>query len=216
MRRPLQFVFTGVMVLAVVGLCESQTETRGNEAATGVTQEVGSRLIAKRVETELVPNGALDYAVVLPADFDRQKSYPLIISLHGGGGSHQQLATWAPLIDEAAQAGIMPEAIWSTPSAGRSFYLDYRDGSERWETALLEAYLPALEKEFGRLARQDVVVFGVSMGGMGGLRLAFKHPDRFGAAAVLEPAIEAAVEWGDVQLIDKFYRGCDEYDLGGR
>ena len=43
-------------------------------------------------------------------------------------------------------------------------------------------------------------------GGMGGLRIAFKYPEKFGAVAVLEPAIEAAFNWEALTTSDTFYR----------
>ena len=36
--------------------------------------------------------------------------------------------------------------------------------------------------------------------------MAFKYPEKFGAVAVLEPAIEAAFHWVDLTESDTFYR----------
>jgi S-formylglutathione hydrolase len=47
------------------------------------------------------------------------------------------------------------------------------------------------------------------MGGLGGLRLAFKYPDRFEAVAALEPGIDPALKWKDVKPRNRFWRGDD-------
>lgn len=51
-----------------------------------------------------------------------------------------------------------------------------------------------------------VAVAGVSMGGMGGLRLAFRSPERFVAVAAVEPAIEESNEWEHVLRRDRVIR----------
>jgi S-formylglutathione hydrolase len=50
------------------------------------------------------------------------------------------------------------------------------------------------------------LLFGISMGGLGALRLGFKHPDKFEALAALEPGIDPALKWKDVKPRNRFYR----------
>ena len=180
------------------------------------SKDRGERFSKHHVSADKVPNGRIDYAIALPCGYDAaiagRGGYPLIVFLHGGGGSADQLQGYTARIDAAVQARTLPPAIWSTPSAGRSFYMDYRDGTEMWERAIMAAYLPKITRDFGIDDPRQIVVAGISMGGMGSLRLAFKHPDRFGAVAAMEPAIEAALRWSDVATIDKFYR-ADQYTV---
>ena len=93
------------------------------------------------------------------------------------------------------------------PHCDRSFYMDYRNGSQKWETFILNELLPLLQKKF-RVYRDPSKSFlgGVSMGGMGTLRIGFKYPGKFGVLLAFEPAIEPALEWKDVKTRDKFYR----------
>ena len=42
------------------------------------------------------------------------------------------------------------------------------------------------------------------MGGMGGLRMAFKYPEKFGAVAALAPGVDPALEWKDVPERNRF------------
>jgi len=44
------------------------------------------------------------------------------------------------------------------------------------------------------------------MGGMGSLRLALRNPDVFSAVTAIDPAIEPAFEWADVESVDRFWR----------
>jgi S-formylglutathione hydrolase len=93
------------------------------------------------------------------------------------------------------------------PSAGRSFYMNFRDGSEKWEDLVMKDLLPYMRKNFNIVqGRQGTFVTGISMGGMGSLRMAVKYPEVFQAVASQEPGIEPALAYDDIKLRDKFYR----------
>jgi S-formylglutathione hydrolase len=160
------------------------------------------------LETTLVPS-PVHYAVLLPPGYKSAATpLPLILLLHGGGGDHQFLTDrMKPLIEEAWALGILQPAVVVTPSAGRSFYMDYRDGSQRWEAFILHELLPHLHDTYpvSNDSRKTLIT-GISMGGMGGLRLALKYPNRFGAVAALEPGIEPAMAYDDIELQDRFWR----------
>jgi S-formylglutathione hydrolase len=135
------------------------------------------------------------------------QSYPLMLFLHGGNGSEQDLQYFAPAFDTAVAEGRVPPLVVAMPSAGRSLYMDYRDGSQRWETFIVSELLPHLRKSLDVSAeRQQTLIGGVSMGGLGSLRLAFKHPHIFGAVSALEPAIEPALSWREVGPRVRFWR----------
>jgi len=134
-------------------------------------------------------------------------AYPLLLLLHGGNESAHDLTRFAPLLDKAILAGHVPPLVVAMPSAGRSLYMDYQDGSQKWEAFILDDLLMHLR---GKLRvsseRRLTFVAGYSMGGLGSLRIAFKHPELFGAVAALEPAIEPALSWSDVGPYVKFWR----------
>jgi S-formylglutathione hydrolase len=54
--------------------------------------------------------------------------------------------------------------------------------------------------------REGTFITGISMGGMGSLRMAVKYPEVFQAVASQEPAIEPVLAFDDIKLRDKFYR----------
>ena len=69
--------------------------------------------------------------------------------------------------------------------------------------------IPAVRAAYGLAAgRGKTVVSGISMGGLGALRLGLKHPDVFGGLAALEAGIEPALRFADVKLRNSFQRGA--------
>lgn len=171
-------------------------------------QALDGKLVHIKVETAHVP-GPVDVAVYLPAGYDakRAQSYPLIIQLHGGGGSSANLTGMAETLEDGIKRGLVPPSVSVMPSAGRSFYMDYRDGSQKWETFVVEDLLAWTRKSYNvPKGREGTLITGISMGGMGSLRIAFKHPDLFQAVASMEPGIEPALAFKDVKLRDRFWR----------
>ncbi len=162
------------------------------------------------VPSRLVP-GPVEYALLAPADPATLKKVPLVLSLHGGGGSRDVLKRQRRQFEKLWHDEAIPAAIVVTPSvAERSFYMNYRDGSERWEDFILQEFLPWLREKWPVDPRSErTLVMGVSMGGMGALRMAFHQPDMFGAVAALEPGIEPVLRWQDVREKHRFWKEDD-------
>jgi S-formylglutathione hydrolase len=154
----------------------------------------------------------IEYAALVPDA--APAPLPLLYVLHGGGGSRDFLATVAPWLERAIDAGTIRPLVAVTPSVtARGFYMNFRDGSERWEDALRGPLLAHLRATFGlSTARAHTLLCGPSMGGMGSLRLAFKHPDTFGGVAALEPGIEPALAFDDIALADRFWRSDELFE----
>jgi S-formylglutathione hydrolase len=131
----------------------------------------------------------------------------LMLCLHGGLGGADLLEQMAPTFQAMWTAAALPEMLVVTPEARQSLYLDYRDGSQRWETFIVTELLPHVRAVHGASReRGRTVVGGVSMGGLGALRLGLKHVGDFGVVVAWEPAIEPALCWTDVRLEDRFWR----------
>jgi S-formylglutathione hydrolase len=153
--------------------------------------------------------GELAVATYLPPGYDRHRAeaYPLLLLLHGGNGSEQDLLHFKPVFDAEILAGRLPPLVIATPRARRSLYMDYKDGSQRWETSILSDVLPFLRRsEHVVQGRDRTFIGGWSMGGLGALRIAFKHPQLFAAVASLEPAVEAMLTWQGVGPGTRFWR----------
>src|SRR3954447_22210096 len=156
-----------------------------------------------RVETALLPE-PLEYAALVP-----EAAVPtrLLYLLHGGGGSRDFINQARLWIEAAWDTDTLPPCVVVAPSVTRSFYMNYRDGSHHWEDAVVGPLREAAAERYGASTdRADVAIVGISMGGMGGLRMAFKHPDVFGAVAALEPGIEPALSFDEIELRDRFWR----------
>ena len=127
-----------------------------------MTESVGSAastISEHELLTELVPS-PVSYRVLRPPQVmdPGPEGLPLLLMLHGGGDSAEFLATMRPLFDGLWADGTLPPMVVATPSAGRSFYLDYFDGSQLWEQFLLDV-------EAGRPHQYDF------MAGVRGLQL---------------------------------------------
>ena len=175
-------------------------------ALAGVAQAQASRLETIELTSKLVPS-SVKVSVLLPAGYDAAKGLPLLLMLHGGGGDNGFLTTMRPTVEAAWAANEFPPAVVVTPDVGRSLYMDYKDGSQKWETFLIQEMIPALRKRYGLSAeRSKTVVTGISMGGLGALRLGFDHPEVFGGLAALEAGIEPALSFDDVKMRNRFQR----------
>ncbi|MEM6704702.1 MAG: alpha/beta hydrolase-fold protein [Acidobacteriota bacterium] len=168
----------------------------------------GAELVSGELQSDLVP-APVEYYALVPENVATGDAVPLILNLHGGGGSRDVLKRQRPWFEEMWNEGDLPPVVIVTPSVTpRCFYMDYRDGSQRWESFLLGPFLDHLRERFNvRSDRRGTMVTGISMGGMGALRLAFKHPDVFGAVAGLEPGISPIGDWNDIRDKHRFWRG---------
>jgi S-formylglutathione hydrolase len=166
-----------------------------------------TELVEASIETPLLPK-PVEYAVLLPNGYEGSSdTYPLLLFLHGGGGDRRFLTRLRPVIEEMWSSGALPKMVVVTPSAGRSFYMDYKDGSQKWESFITGPLLEVLRSRY-RIDhdRKGTFIFGISMGGLGALRMGFKYPEKFAAVVALEPGIDPALKWKDVKPRNRFYR----------
>src|SRR5437763_7522225 len=89
----------------------------------------------------------MEYALLEPPD--PGQTGPLVLALHGGGGDCSFLDSLVPVFEAAWATGQLRPLTVATPSVQRSFYMDYRDGSHRWESAVLGPFLDALVDRHG-------------------------------------------------------------------
>jgi S-formylglutathione hydrolase len=131
-------------------------------------------------------------SALLPPGFDRNgPSLPLLIHLHGGGGDRTGLTTeMLPVYSRMFEQGTLPPVVTvSFSNVPSSYYY----GWEEWVTDELPAW--ANETYGSQLDPAKTIMMGISMGGYGSLKIAFKNPSRFRAIAPLEPAILPTLEW---------------------
>jgi len=115
--------------------------------------------------------------VVLP-QVDTSGPYPVFYLLHGLSDDHTIWMRHTRLEWYVRQLPL----IVVMPDGGRSFYCDAVNGPA-YETYLLEDVIPLVDRFFPTVAaREGRVIGGLSMGGYGAMKLAFKFPDRFCSA----------------------------------
>src|SRR5262249_30106442 len=77
-----------------------------------------------------------------------------------------------------------------TPQAGNSFYINSKNGVTRYEDFFIRDFVPQMEKTFRLVGnRTGRAIGGVSMGGYGALRFAFKYPKMFVSVGAEMPAL---------------------------
>jgi S-formylglutathione hydrolase len=176
-----------------------------------VTQTVWAyEKIFGQIDSDWVP-GPVEYALIAPDGFADMRELPLVLNLHGGGGDRTRLLAQANLWQRLWSSDTIPPAVVVMPSVTpRGFYMNFKDGSERWEDFLTGPFLEHLHKTYPVTSNpKRVFVTGVSMGGMGALRMAFRYPAKFGAVAALEPGIEPILAFADMQAKHRFWRNDD-------
>jgi S-formylglutathione hydrolase FrmB len=86
--------------------------------------------------------------------------------------------------------GQIGEFLIATPDAGRSFYINSKNGRERYEDFFIREFIPAIEQRYRALGtRAGRGISGTSMGGYGALRFAFRYPNLFASVSAHMPAL---------------------------
>ena len=134
------------------------------------------------------------YCAVLPPTYDTQKTrrFPVLYFLHGLGGNEQWLVTsggWN-LIEDLWQQDRIREFLIITPDGDTSFYINSRNGRDRYEDFFIREFLPFVDQNYRTKAeRQSRGIGGVSMGGYGALHLAFRYPQLFTSVSANSAAL---------------------------
>jgi S-formylglutathione hydrolase FrmB len=141
-------------------------------------------------------NSPVRYCVFLPASYStaagKTRRYPVLYALHGLGGNEQSMAVsgeWTALQDLRRDQKT-GDFLVVAPDGWDTFYINSRDGGTRYGDFFLREFLPFVERTYrvqpGRAARG---ITGFSMGGYGALRIAFAHPELFGAVSAHSAAL---------------------------
>src|SRR5215467_8605644 len=152
-----------------------------------------SRVQCGVMKSKYVP-GRIGYCALLPLSYDAQpgKRFPVLYFLHGLGGDQSFLASSgaSSAIEEAWEEKRLGEFVIITPQGENSFYINSRDGHILYEDFFVREFVPHMEQRF-RLQRDRSgrAITGVSMGGYGALRFAFKYPRMFVAVSAHMPAL---------------------------
>ena len=79
---------------------------------------------------------------------------------------------------------------------GRSEYTDFQDSYHRWNSFVVGPFIEHIRGQYNvSRERKDTVVGGISMGGLGALRVGFESPDKFVRLAAWEPSVLPVLHW---------------------
>jgi S-formylglutathione hydrolase FrmB len=155
-------------------------------------------LATGRVECNTIPSKILSrgvpYCIVLPPSFDQDKArhFPVLYFFHGLGDNEQffvHSGAWN-LIEDMRDTGELKDFLIATPDAWSTFYINSRDGKERYEDFLIQEFFPYIESRYrAAQGRANRAVSGISMGGYGALHLAFRHPQLFSSVSAHSGAL---------------------------
>jgi predicted peptidase len=127
--------------------------------------------VEKQFEKEITIKVKLNYLLYLPAEYDKEKAWPLVLFLHGAGESGSDLKRvkrhGPPKLIEAGKD--FPFIVVSPQSPGRG-----------WNPTALNALLDDVIASH-KVDRDRIYVTGLSMGGFGTWALAAAYPDKFAA-----------------------------------
>lgn len=152
-----------------------------------------SRVQCGAMKSRYVP-GRIGFCAMLPPSYDAMpgKRFPVLYFLHGLGADQSFLASSgaSSVIEDAWAQKRLGEFVIITPQGENSFYINSRDGHILYEDFFIREFVPQMERRF-RLAggRAGRAIGGISMGGYGALRFAFKYPQMFTSVAVHMPAL---------------------------
>jgi len=137
---------------------------------------------------------AVRYCAILPPSYDAAKTrrYPVLYFLHGLGENEEMLVSsggWN-LIEDLWEQHKIGEFLIVTPDADTSFYINSRNGHDRYEDFFIREFLPFIERTYRtRPGRHYRGIGGISMGGYGALHLAFRHPELFASVTASSAAL---------------------------
>jgi S-formylglutathione hydrolase len=125
-----------------------------------------------------------------------------ILYLHSGGlETLADQPAFTRLFDELRLVCVCPHGQLSWWADRLCAAFDARTTPERH---LLQSVVPLFGERWG-IAPRGIGLLGISMGGQGALRLAFKYPDKFPVVAAIAPSIEYHEWYGQGTSLDEMY-----------
>jgi endo-1,4-beta-xylanase len=138
------------------------------------------------------------YNIYLPPGYDaadRKKArYPVLYWLHGMGQSEATDHYPIHYLNDAIKAGTIKPMIVVYASGGqRTYYTDNPKINCMPETQIIGELIPHVDQTYRtRAQREGRAIAGMSMGGFGALKFAFKYPEMFSSVTAFAPAIRDA------------------------
>lgn len=129
--------------------------------------------------------------VLLPVDYARRpnRRYPVVYMYNGAKSPYYR---WSRATEITSMSRNM-QAIFVMPEGGygdeAGFFSDWKDGSYDWETFHVKYVIPWVDRKF-RTIRGGRAAMGASMGSLGALNYAARHPGLFKAVFSLSGIVD--------------------------
>lgn len=143
----------------------------------------------------------LPYCALHPTDYESSGArYPVLYLLHGLFGRHDDWLERTRLAEQAAGQRL----IVVMPEGGDGWYSDSATVHEdKYEGYLVNELLPEIDARYRTISdRSGRAIAGLSMGGYGAFKLAFKRPDLFALAVSFSGAFDPAERSDDAPGFD--------------
>ena len=206
-----------LLVAAVVALTACGGGEPGAPAGPTVAAQAritGTEQVSARVRDLTVESPALGRSAVvrllLPPRFAAEPSrrWPVLYLLHGCCDTYE---SWTDKSD-VERFTATSDVLVVIPEGGRAgFYSDWLDGP-KWETFHLEELRRLLEADYRAGDRRAIA--GVSMGGLGALAYAARHPGMFRAAASFSGVVHTRIDADAPERYRGLLRGEGEDEDG--
>jgi len=162
------------LVLGYLGLQAAFFPAADTEGARVLDMSVESAAVGEELEVDaIVPEGG-------------GSGRPLLVFLHGHGGSNDSFSANEALFEALAGLGERAPVIVFPDGGEDSYWHDRAEGG--WGRYVVEEAIPLAARATGADASR-VAIGGISMGGFGAYDLALEHPGRFCAVGGHSPAL---------------------------
>ena len=152
------------------------------------------------------------YNILLPANYDESKQYPVLYVLHGFFENEDRMITQGngqmytqQIIGNAIAEGAAKDMIVVVPFVFTSATMNdatgfadpgSNEGYDNFVDDIVDSLMPHIEGKYSvATGRENTAVTGFSMGGRESLQIGMKHGDKFGYVGAICPAPGASGSW---------------------
>lgn len=193
-----------------------QSELVNNEPSDSHQEKPGVKYgtIEKKTYFSKKANKNKPYNILLPADYDESKEYPVLYVLHGFFENEDRMIVRGngvmytrQIVGNAIASGEAKDMIVVCPliftSATKESASGFGDpesvaGYNNFVDDIVDSLMPEIESKYSvKTGRDYTAVTGFSMGGMESLQIGMKYGDKFGYVGAICPApgCQGAFKW---------------------
>lgn len=225
------------LTVLFTGLIATPASAQDDSATIVSEHTISDRLLELRVHSDAL-HQTVGVRLLLPKDWNHfpHRKWPTLYLLHGCCEGDTGFRSWTDKTDVTAFTAHT-NALIVMPEAGTvGYYSNWYDGSVNWETFHLTELPRLLEHHYRAGVRHAAA--GLSMGGLGALTYAARHPGFFRAVAsysgvvdttfhgslttnalqkyVADAGFDKNALWGDPQAQAAVWAAHNPFDLARR